>query len=105
MQQFLDKIKKLENNPVGLVKLHSEIANEYAQVSLKYEKLIPELAKLEKELIETYPKITESKKRFEISELGQQEKIIKIRLKSLEKLMVAIKRRIDSFDIEAKNQY
>lgn len=105
MKDFIGKIKELENNPVALQSLLNEITDEYATVSYNYEKLIPEIAQKKKELMEMYPKITEANKRYDISEIGQREDIIKIRLKTLEKLMSTIKRQLQSYAEEARNQY
>ena len=105
MKELLEKFNQAREKPEMLSNLHLELAAHFGEVSWEYEKMIPKIMVVRRVLLDEHKTAAKTDKEYEISEQGQFEKKTKIRLKSLEKLLSAVKMRIEVLNQEAQNNY
>ena len=104
-KNYLDKMKEFKNNPPALTDLYFDMAHFYGLCSEDSSNQLKDIAIAKKTLIETNKSVAMADRMFEISELGRKVDKTKITLKALEKIFPAIKRKLQTFDMETKNQY
>ena len=105
MKQYLAKIKEVYNQPVALADLHLELATHYATESDRLADLIDSITDRKRILKLEAKSISALQLDYELSEEGKEEKRIKIRLDGVEKLLASIRRRLETFDHQVKNEY
>lgn len=104
LDTFIEKVKNAKT-PGSLTDVHMELAVRYAELSDRYELYIPDIVKKKKDLMSEFEAVSKAEAAFDISECGIFERKVKIELKAIEKLMSAIKRRLETLTGEARNQY
>ena len=105
MKELIKRFQEARELPAKLSDLHYDIAAHYAIVSDQYEDMIPAISSLRKSLLEKSQSVAKAEKEYEVSEIGQVEKKTKIRLKCLEKLLSSVRRRMETLNEQAHNQY
>jgi hypothetical protein len=104
-KELLAQLKDAQFQPGKLSEMHFLLANEYASKSQELENLIEPSTELLRSLMIENKTVAKAQQLFELSNLGVREKKIKIQLKSLEKLLSAVKRRLETLSEESRNQY
>ena len=105
MQKYLDQLNQIKDNPSELSKLSLELAYQYASESEKYITFIEDITKKKRSLLLEHPTAAKAEQVYELSDEGVWEKKMRIRLKSYEKLMSSIKRRLQDLEAESRNQF
>jgi len=105
MKLLLQQMIEAQNQPAKLSELHFLIAHQFAETAGQLEEMIPESTELMRDLMIENKTVAKARQMFELSNIGIKEKKLKIQLKSLEKLMSACKRRLESLAQEAQNLY
>lgn len=105
LREQLKKLQEIKNDPVQLSNLHLELASDYAFVSLDWEDLVPRIIAVKSALMKTHDSVAKADQAYDLTDEGKAEQVIKIRLKALEKLLSGVKRRIETFEREAQNQF
>ncbi|GAC1413832.1 MAG: hypothetical protein NVSMB66_6430 [Candidatus Doudnabacteria bacterium] len=105
MREFIERVKQASNNPVELSRLHLELAYEYARLSQDYEEYLPAINQTKRNLMVEHKTVSKAEQAFDLSTEGEKEKAIRIRLKSMEKLLSGLKRRVETYENEARNQF
>ena len=101
MRAYLDRLKTIQNQPVKLAELHLELATKYGDLAQQYDDFIVEITNVKRTLMAEHKTVAKAEQVYELTKEGIWEKRIRIQMKSLEKLLSAIKRRLETYDREA----
>lgn len=105
LQNAVKLVRENKNNPGELVNIRLELSAEYGFLSEKLGEILIAKASSWKSLREQSKSATEAEKLWESSDFGRDEIRLRLQLKSFEKLMSAIRTKLEMSRHELFNQY
>jgi len=105
LEKRLKQYQEAFDKPSELSAVHYQLAYDFAFYSEQYQNLIPALVTSKRNLMEKLGTVSKADREFAATEEGIQEQQLKIYLKAVEKLLSAVKRRLETLNEEARNQY
>ena len=105
IQEAIQKIRDNKDDPHVLADIRLELGAEYAFLSAQLEDILLEKAGAWISFREAAKSTVAADREWESSESGRRELSLKIRLKTVEKLMSAIKTKLEMSKVEGANYY
>ena len=97
--------RKNDLTPQEVVKFREYLAGEYFYLGMKLAKVLMEKAKIWKEIREKTKSDKKADIEYELTENGKKEIILKMRLKTMEKMLSALRTTFEAQQGEAMNLY
>jgi len=103
MKSLIEQMKNAELSPTELSEIHMKLAGEYAYKATELDALLIGKPEMWLALKENSKSDTEANRKWDMTPEGIKENSLKLQMKSIEKMMSALKSRMRIKELEATN--